>query len=152
MLRACAKRPVSYETLERAVSSIEQALFSSYDREIPSVRIGELTMEELKKIDEVAYIRFASVYRQFADVESFLDELKKPCGRPQGKSVNYHEKRTLHETLCSVLFCSSYTSRRASHSSRSTSTCARRNSPSASSVACCSRYPSAARSAASSSV
>ena len=49
MLRACAKRPVSYETLERAVSSIEQSLFSSYDREIPSVRIGELTMEELKK-------------------------------------------------------------------------------------------------------
>ena len=75
-----AKRPVSYETLERAVSSIEQALFSSYDREIPSVRIGELTMEELKKIDEVAYIRFASVYRQFADVESFLDELKKLVG------------------------------------------------------------------------
>ena len=63
-----------------AVSSIEQALFSSYDREIPSVRIGELTMEELKKIDEVAYIRFASVYRQFADVESFLDELKKLVG------------------------------------------------------------------------
>lgn len=80
MLRACAKRPVSYETLERAVSSIEQSLFSSYDREIPSVRIGELTMEELKKIDEVAYIRFASVYRQFADVESFLDELKKLVG------------------------------------------------------------------------
>ena len=80
MLRACAKRPVSYGTLERAVSSIEQALFSSYDREIPSVRIGELTMEELKKIDEVAYIRFASVYRQFADVESFLDELKKLVG------------------------------------------------------------------------
>ena len=80
MLRACAKRPVGYETLERAVSSIEQSLFSSYDREIPSVRIGELTMEELKKIDEVAYIRFASVYRQFADVESFLDELKKLVG------------------------------------------------------------------------
>ena len=80
MLRACAKRPVSYETLERAVSSIEQSLFSSYDREIPSVRIGELTMQELKKIDEVAYIRFASVYRQFADVESFLDELKKLVG------------------------------------------------------------------------
>ena len=55
-------------------------MFSSYDREIPSVRIGELTMEELKKIDEVAYIRFASVYRQFADVESFLDELKKLVG------------------------------------------------------------------------
>ena len=80
MVRACAKRPVSYESLERAVSSIEQTLLSSYDREIPSVRIGELTMQELKKIDEVAYIRFASVYRQFADVESFLDELKKLVG------------------------------------------------------------------------
>ena len=77
MLRACAKRPVSYETLERAVSSIEQALFSSYDREIPSVRIGELTMEELKKIDEVAYVRFASVYRQFKDINSFMRELNK---------------------------------------------------------------------------
>ena len=59
-------------------------MFSSYDREIPSVRIGELTMEELKKIDEVAYIRFASVYRQFADVESFLDELKKLVGDRKG--------------------------------------------------------------------
>ena len=65
MVRACAKRPVSYESL---------------DREIPSVRIGELTMQELKKIDEVAYVRFASVYRQFADVESFFNELKKLMG------------------------------------------------------------------------
>ncbi len=63
MLRACAKRPVSFETLERAVSSIEQTLMSSYDREVTSVRIGELTMEELKQIDEVAYVRFASVYQ-----------------------------------------------------------------------------------------
>ena len=77
MLRACAKRPVSYETLERAVSSIEQSLFSSYDREIPSVRIGELTMEELKKIDEVAYIRFASIYHRFQDASSFMREISK---------------------------------------------------------------------------
>ena len=76
MLRACAKRPVSYETLERAVSSIEQSIVSSYDREVTSDRIGELTMQELKQIDEVAYIRFASVYREFADVQSFLTELK----------------------------------------------------------------------------
>ena len=55
MLRACAKRPVSYESLERAVSSIEQTLMSSYDREVTSIRIGELTMQELKKIDEEAY-------------------------------------------------------------------------------------------------
>ena len=75
-----AKRPVSFETLERAVSSIEQTLMSSYDREVTSVRIGELTMQELKQIDEVAYVRFASVYQQFADVESFFNELKKLMG------------------------------------------------------------------------
>ena len=80
MLRACAKRPVSYEAIERAVTSIEQTLLSSYDREIPSLRSGEQTMQELKKIDEVAYVRFASVYRQFADVESFFNELKKLMG------------------------------------------------------------------------
>ena len=80
MLRACAKRPVSYESLERAVSSIEQTLMSSYDREVTSIRIGELTMQELKKIDEVAYVRFASVYQQFADVESFFTELQKLMG------------------------------------------------------------------------
>ena len=73
-------RPVSYEALERAVSSIEQTLMSTYDREVTSVRIGELTMQELKKIDEVAYVRFASVYQQFADVESFFNELKKLMG------------------------------------------------------------------------
>ena len=72
--------PVSYESLERAVSSIEQTLMSTYDREVTSVRIGELTMQELKKIDEVAYVRFASVYQQFADVESFFNELKKLMG------------------------------------------------------------------------
>lgn len=77
MLRACAKRPVGYETLEHAVSSIEQTLLSSYDREVTSVRIGELTMQELKKIDEVAYVRFASVYQEFADVNSFFVELKR---------------------------------------------------------------------------
>ena len=77
MLRSCEKRPVSYQTLEKAVSNIEQTLLNSYDREVSSVRSGELTMQELKKIDEVAYVRFASVYRQFADVESFFTELRK---------------------------------------------------------------------------
>ena len=76
MLRACAKRPVS----------IEQSLMSSYDREVSSVRIGELTMQELKKIDEVAYVRFASVYQQFADVESFFTELKKLMGDRKEKN------------------------------------------------------------------
>ena len=80
MLRACAKRPVSYESLERSVSSIEQTLMSTNDREVTSVRIGELPIQEMKKFDERAYVRFASVYQQFADVESFFNELKKLMG------------------------------------------------------------------------
>ena len=63
LLRACEKRPVSYEQMEKAVDNIEQALLNSYEREITSMHIGELAMQELKKIDEVAYVRFASVYR-----------------------------------------------------------------------------------------
>ena len=61
--RACEKRPVTYEMLEKAVDNIEQVLMSGYEREVGSGRIGELAMEELKQIDEVAYVRFASVYR-----------------------------------------------------------------------------------------
>ena len=76
MLRACEKRPVSYKMLENAVDNIEQKLLSSYDREIPTAYIVELAMTELKKIDEVAYVRFASVYRQFSDLNTFMDELK----------------------------------------------------------------------------
>lgn len=76
MLRACEKRPVSYEMLERAVDNIEQSLLNSYEREVTSMHIGELAMEELKKVDEVAYVRFASVYRQFSDLNTFMNELK----------------------------------------------------------------------------
>ena len=76
MLRACEKRPVSYEMLERAVDNIEQSLLNSYEREVTSIHIGELAMEELKTIDEVAYVRFASVYRQFSDLNTFMNELK----------------------------------------------------------------------------
>ena len=76
MLRACEKRPVSYTMLESAVDNIEQKLLSSYDREVASSYIGELAMTELKKIDEVAYVRFASVYRQFSDIDTFMQELK----------------------------------------------------------------------------
>ena len=76
MLRACDKRSVSLDTLERAVSDIEQRLLNSMDREIPTDRVGELVMEALRGIDQVAYVRFASVYRQFSDIQSFMDELK----------------------------------------------------------------------------
>ncbi len=77
MLRACEKRPVSMETIENAVSEIETTLQNSLDREVTSVRVGELVMEKLKAIDEVAYVRFASVYRQFKDINSFMRELTK---------------------------------------------------------------------------
>ena len=65
MLRACEKRPVSLDSIESAVNEIEATLQNSLDREVTSVRIGELAMDKLKNLDEVAYVRFASVYRQF---------------------------------------------------------------------------------------
>lgn len=77
MLRACEKRPVSLETLERAVDEIEAGLQNSLDREVTSIRVGECAMEKLKAIDEVAYVRFASVYRQFKDINTFMEELNK---------------------------------------------------------------------------
>ena len=80
LLRACEKRPVPLSTLERTVDEIESLLQNSLDKEVTSVRIGELVMERLKDIDEVAYVRFASVYRQFRDINTFMDELTKLLG------------------------------------------------------------------------
>ena len=77
MLRACEKRPVSLEKIETAVNEIETTLQNSFDREVTSVYIGELAMDKLKDLDEVAYVRFASVYRQFKDINTFMDELAK---------------------------------------------------------------------------
>ena len=76
ILKACEKRPVSIDTIENIVDDIEKNLYNSMEKEITSVDIGELVMNALKDIDEVAYVRFASVYRQFKDVNSFMDELK----------------------------------------------------------------------------
>lgn len=77
VLRACYKRPVSAEDIQVAVDRIETKIFSMEAKEIPSSQIGEIVMEELKGLDEVAYVRFASVYREFKDVNTFMDELKK---------------------------------------------------------------------------
>lgn len=77
LLRACEKRPVSLEALEKLIDSIEASLQNSLDREVSSERIGELVMDGLKEIDEVAYVRFASVYRQFKDIGTFMSELNK---------------------------------------------------------------------------
>lgn len=77
LLRACEKRPVPLETLERIVDEIETLLQNSLDREVPSTLIGTYAMDKLKKVDEVAYVRFASVYREFKDINTFMNELNK---------------------------------------------------------------------------
>ena len=77
LVKACEKRPVALSQLEDACSEIEAQLSNSLEREIQSAQIGELVMEHLKKIDEVAYVRFASVYRQFKDIGTFMEELSK---------------------------------------------------------------------------
>lgn len=77
ILRACYKRPISVEKIDGTIDAVETKIFSVEDREIPSTHIGEIVMEELKKLDAVAYVRFASVYREFKDVNTFMDELKK---------------------------------------------------------------------------
>lgn len=80
MIRACEKRPVSIKQIENAVNEIEAHLQSTMRSEVPSAEIGELVMEKLKELDEVAYVRFASVYRQFKDINTFMEELKKLLG------------------------------------------------------------------------
>lgn len=77
MIRACDKRQVSFDTLEKIVDEIEQSLQNEMNREVPSEKIGEMVMDRLKDVDEVAYVRFASVYRQFKDISTFMAELNK---------------------------------------------------------------------------
>ena len=77
MIRACEKRPVSLAELEGIAEQIEQDLQNSMEREISTELIGERVMERLRKVDQVAYVRFASVYRQFKDIDTFMEELNK---------------------------------------------------------------------------
>ncbi|MEE1198313.1 MAG: transcriptional regulator NrdR [Acutalibacteraceae bacterium] len=77
ILRACEKRPISINTLDNMIDEIEVTIQNSLDREVTSDKIGELVMDKLKNIDEVAYVRFASVYRQFKDITTFMEELNK---------------------------------------------------------------------------
>ena len=76
-MRACYKRPVPMEEVQRALDEIELAIFNREEKEIPSSVIGEIVMDKLRELDPVAYVRFASVYREFKDVNTFMDELKK---------------------------------------------------------------------------
>ncbi|MBS4535400.1 transcriptional regulator NrdR [Clostridium sp. D2Q-14] len=77
IIRACEKRPVSMNSMEKIADDIEKNINNSLEKEISTELIGQMVMESLKNIDEVAYVRFASVYRQFKDINTFMDELKK---------------------------------------------------------------------------
>ena len=88
MLRACEKRPVSLAQLEKIGEEIEQELQNSLEREIGTERVGELVMDKLKSVDEVAYVRFASVYRQFKDINTFMRELNKLLNEDEGNTQN----------------------------------------------------------------
>ncbi len=76
ILKSCEKRHITLEQMEGIVDSIERDLLNSMTREVSSIRIGEMVMDRLKDLDEVSYVRFASVYREFKDIDSFMDELK----------------------------------------------------------------------------
>ncbi|MBE5949367.1 MAG: transcriptional repressor NrdR [Lachnospiraceae bacterium] len=80
IIRSCHKRPVSINEINALVDEIENIIFNLEDKEIPSSKIGEIVMNKLKDFDSVAYVRFASVYREFKDVNTFMDELKKLLG------------------------------------------------------------------------
>lgn len=77
LLKACEKRPVPIKELDKLTRDIEKTMYNSLEQEITSDKIGQMVMERLKNLDEVAYVRFASVYRQFKDVNNFIDELEK---------------------------------------------------------------------------
>lgn len=84
MMKACEKRPISMEQLERVTAAIELEIRNRFDREVPSTEIGELVMDKLRTLDEVAYVRFASVYREFADINRFREELERLFNKRQG--------------------------------------------------------------------
>lgn len=100
--RACWKRPISEEQIEDAISNIEQAIYSNYDSEIESQQLGRIVMEELASLDQVAYVRFASVYREFTDVRDFVNELTPMLNRPKARAsrpvdgVNEAQRPTLN--------------------------------------------------------
>ena len=80
LLRACEKRPIPFQVLDELATDVEMVVYNSLEREITTNQIGELVMQRLKKIDDIAYVRFASVYRQFTDLNSFREELNKLLG------------------------------------------------------------------------
>ncbi len=91
LVKACEKRPVSSEQLDALVDRVERQCLEAFDKEVPSKVIGNLIMQELRLLDQVAYVRFASVYREFKDVSQFLEELKPMLEKKRGEGA-YDEK------------------------------------------------------------
>ena len=87
LIRACEKRPVPTETLEKTVVEIENEIYKHFDKEVTSRHIGQLVMKKLRELDKVAYVRFASVYREFEDVSEFVDEIKPMLDRNRQQRV-----------------------------------------------------------------
>ena len=81
LIKACEKRPVAMHDVDALVRDVEQQIMNSLEQEVSSARIGEMVMERLRNLDEVAYVRFASVYRSFCDINTFMDELKSILGK-----------------------------------------------------------------------
>lgn len=104
MRRACEKRPVSIDRIEAVADAIEQELMEKADREVSVRYIGERIMDELRRIDDVAYVRFASVYRSFRDIEEFMNEikelyeLKEAREQSPARSESSHESREIHQS------------------------------------------------------
>lgn len=88
LLRACEKRPIPFDTLDALANDVELVVYNSLEREVTTTQIGELVMQRLKKLDDIAYVRFASVYRQFTDLNSFREELNKLLGETKGDKKN----------------------------------------------------------------
>ena len=91
LVKACEKRPVSIDKMEELTSDLERVIQRKYDREVSSTEIGELIMDRLANLDEVAYVRFASVYRQFRDVNQFMSELKLMLDKEKKQKVTSHD-------------------------------------------------------------
>ena len=87
LMKACEKRPISLQVLEETADKVEKELRNSMEREIPSRVIGEVLMKHLKNLDHVAYVRFASVYREFTDIDNFMQELEALKGNAEGKRM-----------------------------------------------------------------
>ena len=94
LLKACEKRPIPIADLEAITERIENRIYEKYDAEVPVTRVGELVMEELKKLDQIAYVRFASVYRDFQDITEFVSEVKPMLSGARAKRKPQKKKKS----------------------------------------------------------